>query len=607
MTDRAAFATPHRNADPAAGWASRFLAGRWDLVDYARDRPERAVLLGNPSGVTEVFCWDGVGAPVAATRRAQGTALAAIDPQGADLWWFADSDGNEFGGWRRQPFASPPGSDAPALPGVPDHYPQGLAVGRSGLAVVGCGGPGGTVVYVSRPGEHVRVLYRHAESAWVAALSPDEGWVLLAHSEHGDSRHPAARVVGVTGEVVGDLWDGPGRGLEPVEFSPDGRTALLLHERRGRSEPLLWDPVTGEVTEVDVALPGEVSASFFPDRPALLVLADHEARTTAWVQDLAGGAPTRIGPPTGTVTAARARPGGTAWLEWSASEAASALVVAPGGATLVASPPPVAEPSVPAADVHVEGPGGRIHALLTRPDPGPSTVPQPVPAPMPAVFLVHGGPTWQDTDSFSPTAAAWVDAGFAVVRVNYRGSTGYGSAWRDALEAAPGLIELEDVAAVADQLVATGVVDPARCVLAGASWGGFLTLLGLGIQPDRWACGVAVVPVADYVAAYQDEMESLQAFDRSLFGGTPEEVPDRYHRSSPLTYVDQVRAPVLVIAGENDPRCPLRQIENYLAALAGRGADHEVYRFDAGHGSLVAAERIRQTALMLEFATRRVG
>jgi dipeptidyl aminopeptidase/acylaminoacyl peptidase len=62
---------------------------------------------------------------------------------------------------------------------------------------------------------------------------------------------------------------------------------------------------------------------------------------------------------------------------------------------------------------------------------------------------------------------------------------------------------------------------------------------------------------------------------------------------------------VLVVAGENDPRCPLRQIENYLAALSARGAEHEVYRFDAGHGSLVTEERIRQTRVMLDFADRR--
>ena len=115
------------------------------------------------------------------------------------------------------------------------------------------------------------------------------------------------------------------------------------------------------------------------------------------------------------------------------------------------------------------------------------------------------------------------------------------------------------------------------------------------------------MPVADYVAAYEDEMEPLRAFDRSLFGGSPEQVPERYVASSPITHVDAVRAPVLVLAGANDPRCPLRQIENWLAAAAERGKDVEEYRYDAGHGSLVVDERVRQMRVELAFVARRLG
>ena len=87
-----------------------------------------------------------------------------------------------------------------------------------------------------------------------------------------------------------------------------------------------------------------------------------------------------------------------------------------------------------------------------------------------------------------------------------------------------------------------------------------------------------------------------------LLGGTPEEVPDRFAASSPLTYVDDVKAPVYISAGVNDPRCPIRQIDNYVARLAARSAPHEVYRYDAGHGSLVVDERIKQLRLEMEFA-----
>jgi dipeptidyl aminopeptidase/acylaminoacyl peptidase len=230
-----------------------------------------------------------------------------------------------------------------------------------------------------------------------------------------------------------------------------------------------------------------------------------------------------------------------------------------------------------------------------------------VSGPYPTVFDIHGGPTWHDSDAFAAGPAAWLDHGYAVIRINYRGSTGYGRAWTDALKHRVGLIELEDIAAVREWAVTSGFADPERLVLTGGSWGGYLTLLGLGTEPDAWTLGIAAVPVADYVTAYHDEMEALKAMDRTLLGGTPEEVPERFEASSPLTYVDAVKAPVYISAGVNDPRCPIRQIDNYVDRLAGRGAVHEVYRYDAGHGSLVVDERIKQLRLELDFAERHLG
>jgi dipeptidyl aminopeptidase/acylaminoacyl peptidase len=141
-------------------------------------------------------------------------------------------------------------------------------------------------------------------------------------------------------------------------------------------------------------------------------------------------------------------------------------------------------------------------------------------------------------------------------------------------------------------------------VVEGWSWGGYLALLAAGTQPDRWAAALAGVPVADYLAAYEDEMEQLRSFDRALFGGSPDELHDLYVQCSPLTHVAAVRAPVLVLAGENDPRCPIRQIDNYLDALAARGATYEVSRFDAGHGSLVVEQTLRHVATEIDFARR---
>ncbi len=102
-------------------------------------------------------------------------------------------------------------------------------------------------------------------------------------------------------------------------------------------------------------------------------------------------------------------------------------------------------------------------------------------------------------------------------------------------------------------------------------------------------------------------MEPLKAFDRALFGGTPADRPDFYRERSPITYLERVRAPVMIMAGRQDPRCPFRQIERYLARLDQVGLPHELYVFDAGHSSLVVDEQIRQMEAQVRFASRHLG
>jgi dipeptidyl aminopeptidase/acylaminoacyl peptidase len=459
---------------------------------------------------------------------------------------------------------------------------------------VGVSTDDGSTIYVVRPSGPSE-LYASKDDADVAALSRDDRLVLIEHSEHGDSRHRALRVVDVDGTVVGELWDGAGLGLHGVDFHPSRPLVLALHEKNGRPEPLLWNPVSGEVDRIHIDLEGDLSAEWYVDGSALLVIAEAKGRATLHRVGLDGTVEEHLGTRDGTVLDATPRPDGSVEYSWS-SAATPKVIRSTTGEVVLEAPAPRAPGSVPVEDVFVDGPAGPVHALVARP---------PVEGPVPTVFIIHGGPTAHDGDVFQADRAAYIDLGCAVVQVNYRGSTGYGAAWRDAIEGRPGLTELEDIAAVRDWAVSSGLAS--TCVLTGGSWGGYLTLLGLGTQPALWSSGVAAVPVADYVAAYEDEMEPLRAFDRSLFGGSPTDVPEIYERCSPLTYVAEVEAPVLVLAGANDPRCPIRQIDNWLAAAEELGKRVEVYRFDAGHGSLVVEERIRQMRAELEFVATQVG
>jgi dienelactone hydrolase len=598
--------------DPAAEgplWEQRFRAARVSLPTWAWNAPDRCVLISNASGTFEIYAFDAAAPQESALRqitdRTQGTLHADITPDGQSIWWFADTDGDEFGVWQVQPWDGS-GSPRPVAPALAPGWPAGLVIGLDGTAYIGRTDDDGSEIWriPVDGGEPVRI-YQSEQDASVDDVSPDGSVVAISHSEHGDNRHPAIRLIKPDGSLIADLWDGPGKGLDSLGFSPVSSTLLVGHERRGRPELLLWD---GEhTTELQIDLSGELDASWYVDGKALLLDRGEKARSELFRVDVAGLAAglvdaTVVPPvlslntPRGVISGATTRPDGGVWLTFTSGSTPArvrdldgAVIVVPPG-----SPPPA---GTPFRDVFVESGAGLIHALLALPD---------GPGPYPAVFDIHGGPTAHDEDAYDARASAFVDAGYALVLVNYRGSTGYGSAWRDAIEADVGFIELADVAAVRLALVDNGTLDPARTAVSGGSWGGYLALLAAGTQPELWASVTAIVPVADYLAAYEDEMESLRAFDRSLLGGSPDEVPERYKRASPLTYAEAVRAPLLVMAGLNDPRCPIRQIENYLGRLDELGARYEMYRYDAGHGALVTDERIHQMRLELDHLARYV-
>jgi dipeptidyl aminopeptidase/acylaminoacyl peptidase len=240
-----------------------------------------------------------------------------------------------------------------------------------------------------------------------------------------------------------------------------------------------------------------------------------------------------------------------------------------------------------------------VHGFLVTPDHAGG--------PFPVLMFVHGGPTWYDLDRWQPEVQAYVDAGFAVGMVNYRGSIGYGREWRDTLIGNIGAPELEDVNAGLADLIARGIADPERAVVGGHSWGGYVTLLELGKHPELWCCGIAGVPVGDYESGYDDLSPLLQAYDRALLGGkTPKELPELMRDRNAINFADQVVAPVLFVIGRNDSRCPYAQAMAYVDKLAARDHPHDVYVFETGHGSFDVEERIRQAGVALEFLARHV-
>lgn len=582
-------------ATAAPVWQRRFSAVRFSLPRWARHTPHRAAYTTNRSGVRQLWSWDlRTDRHVRLTDNPTGVAWGVPVPDGSGVAWFDDEGGSEIGRFVVSP--SDGGEAVPLAPDLPPGWSGGLSL-RAERSALGRADDEGFAITIVQHGAARTIITRRLP-VQVGGLSADAGLLALSHAEHGDALHPTVQVVDPDGALVGAAFDGLGNTIDPAGWSPvrgDDRLALVV-DRDGRRRPEIWDVRHDHRIPCAVDLPGDVDVEdWYPDGSALLLAHEHLGRRTLLRHDPAGGATTPLELGRGTVDAARIRPDGTLWYVVESSARAPAVRSRSGDddRVLLSAPDRTAPDGTPAQSVHYPNDAGDdVHAYLTLPPGNP---------PHPLVVDIHGGPHAHVADRFDPFVQAWVDHGFAVFAPNYRGSSGYGKAWQDALQGDPGRPELLDIHAGRDHLVETGVADPDRIVLTGASWGGYLTLQGIGTSPEAWSAAVAVVPVADYIAAYDDEAPALREFDRALFGDTPEGNPDLYRERSPITYVDRVRIPVLIITGANDTRCPQRQVDNYVAALTSHGVVHQYDVYEAGHGSMATAENIRQQALALDF------
>src|SRR5437588_2320451 len=202
----------------------------------------------------------------------------------------------------------------------------------------------------------------------------------------------------------------------------------------------------------------------------------------------------------------------------------------------------------------------------------------------PASVFVHGGPTAQTVNSFNRIVQYVVNQGYIVIAPNYRGSTGYGKQFQHANLFDMGGGDLEDVLAAADWIKQTGYVDPKKLILLGGSYGGYMTMMGVTKAPELWAAGVPIVPFVNWFTEIQNEDPVLQQSDMATMGD-PEKNKALYEDRSPINFIDQVKAPLLLLAGGHDPRCPKEEALQVVEAIKKRGgtADYKIYE-NEGHG-----------------------
>src|SRR5262249_24790238 len=201
-----------------------------------------------------------------------------------------------------------------------------------------------------------------------------------------------------------------------------------------------------------------------------------------------------------------------------------------------------------------------------------------------AVVYIHGGPDYQSQNLFNRNIQYLVNQGFFVIAPNYRGSTGYGKEFADADRFDMGGGDLEDVVSAAEWIKKTGFVDAKKIAVMGPSYGGYLTMMAVTKAPDLWAAGVPIVPFVNWFTEIENEDPLLRESDVALMGD-PIKEKARYQDRSPIYFVDQIKAPLLLLAGGNDPRCPHTEAEQVASAIKKRGGVVELKVYEnEGHG-----------------------
>lgn len=399
-----------------------------------------------------------------------------------------------------------------------------------------------------------------------------------------------------------------------LQWLPDSSAAIVTtNSGRDRTGLARLDPATGTVTYLVTDEAHDVSGRLSPDGASLLVVTDDDGASRLAVHDAATGAH-RVDVVTPGVGVADF----LTVPRWSADSQGLALTWT--------------SPTVPADVVLVDAATGRTGTAATWtedldglelvtptsvgvPTPDGETVPCFVYAPPEnaphadrgsSVLIVHGGPEGQSVRSFSPIVQALTAQGHTVLVPNVRGSIGYGKRWYALDDVELRLDSVADLAAIHEYLPALGL-DPARSALWGGSYGGYMVLAGVAFQPERWAAGVDIVGISSLVTFLENTSPYRRAHREREYGSL-ERNREFVERASPLNRISDVRAPLFVIHGANDPRVPLSEAEQVAAAVRAGGVEVELVVYDdEGHGLAQRANRLDAYPRAIDFLGRVLG
>ena len=594
---------------PEANWRKRFLATDIFWAVTAKQNPKRGLVCTNKDGIYQLYAWDvSSGELVQVTHQPAGVLTGIISSDGNHVYFLKDQEGNEIGHFVRVPFSG--GETEDISPDLPLYSSFSITQNRLGnLTGFIAAGQNKYKIYLKAENDSPRLIYESDSITNGPVSSCDGKIVLIGSSERTKSLDFSLLALDAeTGQQINELWEEHASIESPI-FSPvpgDPRV-VCTSSQSGFERPLLWNAITGECNPLQVDdIPGAIFPHAWSDSAEQILLCQiYQAQYQLYRYEVRTHTVVKLAHPTGTLggfAGAYFSSSDEIWVSWEDSSHPSRLIALDQTTgtfkreVIKAGDPPEGK-SFQSVTLVSEN-GDTIQGWLALPGGE---------GPFPTILETHGGPTWVMSSLFSPGAQCWLDHGFAFFSLNYHGSTTFGKAFEKSIWGNLGNLEIQDMAAVYKWLVQNKIAQPEAVLLTGGSYGGYLTLQALGRRPDLWAGGMAAVAIADWKTMYEDEAESLRGYQRAVFGGPPEEVPEATRKSSPISYAEQIKAPILVIQGENDTRTPARQLRVYEEKLQSLGKQIEVHWFQAGHGSRAQEQQIEHQELMLNFAYRVLG
>jgi dipeptidyl aminopeptidase/acylaminoacyl peptidase len=572
--------------------------------------PERGIIINARSGTGQIYAWDvPAGTLRQVTQSQEGVFRGYISPDGRFIYYVRDEGGSERGHYVRLPWEGGEEQDlTPAMPAYAAIYRCAASPDGRFFAFTPAEKQGFPLYCLDLTpagnASYPRELYRCPKFIDDVAFSADSQLLVVATTEYARARQYSLLVFDVvSGQRIAELSDLPEGSVRAALFSPlpgDPRV-LGSSNRSGFTRPLLWNPLTGERSDL---LPDAVEGDIEPldwsaDGRSLLLHRTWQARDDLYVYDLPTSTLTPLACPSGVYLDATFGPASQICASWtdSAHPCQQIALDARTGvklATLMSLAEPL--PARPFTSVQfTSADGTEIQGWLGLPE---GT------GPFPTVLDTHGGPLLAQRPTYDPDAQAWLDHGYAFLSINYRGSTTFGRDFQEKIWGDLGHWEVEDMVAARHWLIEQGIAQTEAIFVTGASYGGYLTLMALGKYPRLWAGGMALVAPADFTSEYYEGTDWNRGYLTAMLAGTAEEKPEQYRLSSPITYVEQVSAPLLVIQGKNDLRCPPRQMEHYAEKMRARGHDFEIDWFDAGHAGTSIDQQIAFQERLLGFAYR---